>query len=148
MKQPGSMLEVIPEKLALTPRIIWSRGEGASLLPGPTRGVRSQTSFNGSKKEKGFKVTRRWIALEETAALPLPCIPRHWSQWSHKWLLTLTVNGYKKTPSFLYMTRSPLLGGFVDGSRGCCEQRGWRKTVEGGRAPNALSKREETCSLW
>lgn len=46
-------------KWSLTPWIIWSQREGASLPPGPTRGVYSQTHFNGSKKEKA---SRLWDA--------------------------------------------------------------------------------------
>lgn len=51
------------------------------------------------RKEASGLRDAEWQQRRRPAPL-LPHIPRHWSQRSHKWLLTLTVNGYKKTPGF------------------------------------------------
>lgn len=127
MKQPGSVLELFFFlKKAHSDTLDHLKSRRRSLITAGARsgGFHSQTRFNGSKKEKASRLRDAEWLWRRQPAFPLPRIPRHWSQWSHKLLLTLTVNGYKKTPSFLYMTRSPSLRGFVDRSRGCCEWRG------------------------
>lgn len=134
MNQPGSVLEHLTKKKnpALTPWIIWSHGEGASLLLEPAGGFAPRRSLMAVKRKRlqGYETLNSW--WRRRLVLPLPCIPRHWSQRSHKWLLTLTVNGYKKTPSFLYITSSPLLVGFADNSRGVLRLTGdgWRLGCE------------------
>lgn len=115
---------------------------------GPHGGAYSQTQFNGSKKEKASRLRDAEWLWRRRPALPLPRIPRHWSQWSHKLLLTLTVNGYKKTPSFLYMTRSPSLRGFVDGSRGCCEWKGMDGECGGRKSGCTLRMRGVWDEIW
>lgn len=108
------------------------RGSGGVLLPDTVVIVLQK------KKEKKWEGREGYGTLRRPLIPRLPCIPRHWCRWSHKLLLTPTVNGYKKAPGFLYVTCSllPEVRGRGEGGGGCRDRGGldetrkWRRTRE------------------